>query len=209
MRFLTRRARTKDDELDGEEEEHKRLHDLLVEAIHRKCAFGYFTVRNWSHVPLKDAGGKEWIEAMEVDRTEATDRETGRFARTRLIDHDFASFSLARFASLPDLRNKLPVRGDVHHLDCNRPYTPANLIHAADLELVQHHARPCATEQGVVSASRDQHSTTEARPHRTGSTAAHWRRTGGATAAWRRTGGARRWRWQTGEEHGAWHEHSS
>jgi hypothetical protein len=76
------------------------------------------------------------MEAMEFDRTDATapSIHDGGFARNHrrsfCRDHDFASSFLAKFAK----PNKLPVRGDARHLDCSRPYTPSNLIHAADLE---------------------------------------------------------------------------
>ena len=52
--------------------------------------------------------------------------EAGRFARNRFIDHDTASFFLAKFAK----PNNLPVRGDARRLDCNFD-TPTSLIHHA------------------------------------------------------------------------------
>ena len=108
------------------------------------------------------------------------------------------------------LTDTYSVCGDARHLE----RSAANAVHAADLELAQHHAssinqlsgdlglvkhhaRPCATEQRVVSASRDQalghHRDAPTQGQRTGSTAAHWRLASDATAA-RRRGGAGRWR---------------
>ena len=71
------------------------------------------------------------MDAMELDRTEAMMAmidfcEAGRFARNQFIDHDTASFFLAKFAK----PNNLPVLGDARRLDCNFD-TPTSLIHHA------------------------------------------------------------------------------
>ena len=63
----------------------------------------------------------------------------------------------------------------------------ATAVHAADLELVQHHARPCATEQSVEGATAVHRGM--ARPYRT--TYDRRRRIGGGRAVRRRHGGGR------------------